>query len=470
MSLRRLRSSLERLIPRDDADPTRLANLDALFLTSRQCSDKYHRLVPEILNTGNSDSPADFEQSMMWLAFKNDKPADESIFEDNEEEKDEKWKKDWLDRMERREVQIQIILHLFRLCHPVSYPSTQTAEGISPSPKKRKQRDPRPALSLEDKLESLMDKLAMWQLLGSIDDHGINASKSDKRKDDRDWMQVFCEDVVQEAFCKSQPDLCKLLHSKVFRHPIFSDDTDAESPPPDNQKRKAKRQKTLPAAGSTRSREPSLTRTASTSTSISRSRSAHPHLDPNSASTLARSRSLSVSLEAEAKAVSNGKKRMLTREVSMSKGFKRSKSSLLPDPPPEPPAPVVRERPKPTTEHRGLERVQSQVLVEDTPVKPIKQFTGARPHPPSSTTVMGVNENDSRASGRKSSSSLELGEDSFATDTPVKSGRVPRTNLQLRTDLEGDEDEDDEWMIGSPSVRRSLASALTDEDARSDSP
>ena len=103
MSLRRLRSSLERLIPRDDADPTRLANLEALFLTSRQCSDKYHRLVPEILNTGNSDSPANFEQSMMWLAFKNDKPADESIFEDNEEEKDEKWKKDWLDRMERRE-------------------------------------------------------------------------------------------------------------------------------------------------------------------------------------------------------------------------------------------------------------------------------------------------------------------------------------------------------------------------------
>ena len=40
---------------------------------------------------------------MMWLGFKNDKPPDESIFGENEEEKEEKWKKDWLDRMERRE-------------------------------------------------------------------------------------------------------------------------------------------------------------------------------------------------------------------------------------------------------------------------------------------------------------------------------------------------------------------------------
>jgi hypothetical protein len=103
MSLRRLRPSLERLIPRDNTNPVWIAHLESLFLTSRQCSDKYHRLVPEILNSGNSEEPADFEQSMMWLAFKNDKPADESIFGDNEEEKEEKWKKDWLDRVERRE-------------------------------------------------------------------------------------------------------------------------------------------------------------------------------------------------------------------------------------------------------------------------------------------------------------------------------------------------------------------------------
>ena len=45
-----------------------------------------------------------------------------------------------------------------------------------------------------------MDKFAMWQLLNSINDHGISASSNEKSKDDRDWMQIFCEDVVHETF------------------------------------------------------------------------------------------------------------------------------------------------------------------------------------------------------------------------------------------------------------------------------
>ena len=103
MSLRRLHPSLQRLIPRANVDPTPIADLESLFLTSRQCSEKYQRLIPAILDAGDPDVPSDFEQGMMWLGFKNDKPLDESIFGDNEEEKEEKWKKDWLDRMERRE-------------------------------------------------------------------------------------------------------------------------------------------------------------------------------------------------------------------------------------------------------------------------------------------------------------------------------------------------------------------------------
>lgn len=103
MSSQRLPVSLERLLPRN-AGPTQLVDLESLFLTSRQCSEKYQRLIPEILNAGNPDEPADLEQTMMWFAFKNDKPLEESIFGDNEEEKEEKWKKDWLDRMERREL------------------------------------------------------------------------------------------------------------------------------------------------------------------------------------------------------------------------------------------------------------------------------------------------------------------------------------------------------------------------------
>jgi hypothetical protein len=154
----------------------------------------------------------------------------------------------------------------------------------------------------------------------------------------------------------------------------------------------------------------------------------------------------------------------------MSKGFKRSKSSVLPDLLPEPPAPVVKEKPKPTRKDHVLERTQSQVLVEDTPVKPMKQFTGTQP-PVLATAIVRV-DGSSRTSIQKPSLSLELGEGrGFVTDTPVKSSRAPKTGLQLRPDLEDGEDEDDdEWMIGSPSVRRSLASALTDEDAKSGSP
>lgn len=157
----------------------------------------------------------------------------------------------------------------------------------------------------------------------------------------------------------------------------------------------------------------------------------------------------------------------------MSKGFKRSKYSALPDLPPEPSASVVKEKPNEAKKNRELERTQSQVLVEDTPVKPIKQFTGKRPPPTHlDTAVTRVNGTSSGASSQKSSSPLDLSEGrAFITDTPVKSGRAPRTSLPVGPDLGDDEDEDDdEWMIGSPSIRRSLASALTDEDARSDSP
>lgn len=154
----------------------------------------------------------------------------------------------------------------------------------------------------------------------------------------------------------------------------------------------------------------------------------------------------------------------------MSKGFKRSKSSALPDPPPGLPAPTIKEKPKVMRMNQGLERTCSQILVEDTPVKPIKHFTVKRP--PSvhlGTTVARVDGNGGKTSSQKPSSPLDLG--TFVTSTPVKSGRAPRTSLRVSVDVNGDEDgDDDEWMIGSPSVRRSLASALTDEDARSGSP
>ena len=53
----------------------------------------------------------------------------------------------------------------------------------------------------EDRLESFMDKLSTWQLLDTLStivpDRSTLRTSSGPVKDDRDWMQVFCEDLVE---------------------------------------------------------------------------------------------------------------------------------------------------------------------------------------------------------------------------------------------------------------------------------
>ena len=50
----------------------------------------------------------------------------------------------------------------------------------------------------EERLESFMDKLSTWQLLGTLSTIVPTLrTSSGPFKDDRDWMQVFCEDLVE---------------------------------------------------------------------------------------------------------------------------------------------------------------------------------------------------------------------------------------------------------------------------------
>ncbi|KAI0946437.1 hypothetical protein AcW1_009900 [Taiwanofungus camphoratus] len=322
--------------------------LSPLLLTPRSAAQKYHGHIAQVL--ADDGGAGDAEENMMWFALKYEKVEenDEQIDQNfDEETSEEKWTKNWLDRMERREVQIQIILHFLLLSLPGA-PRTTDSESppdpspvnLSPSPKKRrhKQRDPVPAppvMTMEECLESFMDKLSMWQLMASLDvddaKRGNHAPSNGKGKekvlDERDWMQVFCEDVVEQQFKPKLPELCALLRSKVFQDSAFSDVSDSflSSPsPPSSPRQRHKRLKLSGSAAAVSSSAQSSSRPSPMSEAS--------HTQPpgsKQAQARSRSRSLSVSLEEErarSRSLSVGpanlRKRILSREVSMTKGFK----------------------------------------------------------------------------------------------------------------------------------------------------
>ncbi|OBZ73106.1 hypothetical protein A0H81_06741 [Grifola frondosa] len=346
-SLRRIRfSTPPPSQPPNCAHPIH-ALLQSLLLTPRAAAQKYYARIPQVI--ADERETEDTEENMMWYALNHEK-ADEA-------DDDERWRKAWLERMERREVQIQILLHML-------------PPSLSPS-KKRKRRkreeEPRPPPpSIVERLESFMDRLSMWQLMQSIEDPASGAQKVDanskgKARDDRDWMQVFCEDIVEPQFKAQLPEFCALLRSKVFRDSPLSEASDTLSlSPPSSPKQKGKRLKPAGAEMPRTSSRESTKRSLSLSLEQER----------------ARSRSLSVG-------PSNLRQRALVREVSMTTAFKGKTKARAIAPAGKtqgaraaskdemkPPA----DREKRTDSHKGV------TLVAATPVKP-KVKTKTR-HPP----------------------------------------------------------------------------------------
>lgn len=89
------------------------------------------------------------------------------------------------------------MLYFLKLSLPGPQPPDPAEQNGSPS-KKRKRWKPKAkvvTLSVQERLESFMDKLATWQILNSFDARG---QKQSMKKDERDWMQVFCEDVIEK--------------------------------------------------------------------------------------------------------------------------------------------------------------------------------------------------------------------------------------------------------------------------------
>ncbi|PCH38922.1 hypothetical protein WOLCODRAFT_158458 [Wolfiporia cocos MD-104 SS10] len=228
---------------------------------------------------------------------------------------DERWKNAWLARMERCDLDSD----------PVAPPGAvaarcgarrATREGrelplhLLPSKKQKRKQTEAPAtprtLSLKEVLEFFMDDLSMWQLVASLEADGAHLRNKNKR-DERDWMRVFCEDVVEalhllSRFKATLPEKCALLRSKVFPTSPFSDtESDASLSPPT-------RPKTLPA--------PSRTRSSPALHASQPSASASKHNVHN--------RSLSIAFPRSARSRSRSfgvrpqvHKRALAREVSM---------------------------------------------------------------------------------------------------------------------------------------------------------
>ncbi|KAG6918752.1 hypothetical protein DXG01_011943 [Tephrocybe rancida] len=325
------------------------AYLKPLLQTARTASRKYHIELPQILSDGGG--AGEIEETMMWYALSYEKADDDlwnrtSAIREGPWE-DEKWRTRWLERMERREFQIQILLYFLKLSLPGPPPPP-----LSPIKQKGKRghKEPQGAEPPpEDCLEIFMDRLSMWQLMDGLE----NTSKAGSNES-LDWMQTFFESTVKLQFEERLPDMCSLMRSKLFPNSPFSNSSGPSSP---SSSRATSPDIPQPLArGTTRQSSPAL---SSTSSKASRP------LVRN------RSRSLSVSLAQERiereRSVTAGpsKKRILNREVSMSRAFK-PKSRPVQDEPARKRASLQSEAAKKEPKPRD----EGVLLVEATPTKP----------------------------------------------------------------------------------------------------
>ncbi|CCL99511.1 uncharacterized protein FIBRA_01529 [Fibroporia radiculosa] len=437
--------------------------LRPLLLAPRDAAEKYHVRINQIID--DDAEGGNLQENMMWFAYKNEMlDEDEAHSNESQFDLEERWKNRWLSGMEQREVQIQIILHLLLL----SLPSSSNRE-ISPSStlelpahlsplknRKRKKREPTPPppeLPLEERIERLMDRLSVWQLVAKLDAEPAQRDRStysqqdkgkQKASNERDWMQIFCEDVVERLFKDKLPEQCALLRSKVSLDSSFSDDTDLvlSSSSPSSPRHKSKR---LKSATSSRSASRldfmSSDKTARSQNSKKGTKQSRPQ-------DLQRSRSLSMSLEEErARSASIGpgslRKPLLTREVSMTTAFKGKAQARQRERAAAAARAKTTQRRKPalavddvSTRAKAKESIQGVTLVAATPVK----------------------------SKPRTSQSKEAETSQFDLTLP------PLPMCDLSAGMEGDGDDEDWTLASSPDVLmlRSSSQGAQDFDSEDD--
>ncbi|KIJ19551.1 hypothetical protein PAXINDRAFT_108956 [Paxillus involutus ATCC 200175] len=394
-SLRRVQDVPSRAL---DAPHPLHALLDPLLLSARSSAAKYHVELPQIL--ADNGGAGEAEESMMWFASNYEKMgSDEEEAEDAHSEDtvmmEEKSRNKWLERLERREVQVQILLYCLKLSlpgpcaplPPVTIASSSTDPISSTKKKRRKERSKIVIPSPTERLESFMDKLSTWQLVSLMDD----AHKHTERlPDQRDWMQTFCEEVVERQFKSTLPDLCALLRKKLFPHSPFDDDANDTDPLSSPSSPRAGPNKAVPAAESSKGVQRSSSVLSHTANSESRKRS----------------RSLSVSLAQDASnrratsSTSSSLKRALSREVSMLRAFKPRAQAGPKDAEASRSTQMQLAVPKPNA--KSIKQASSGTgvtLVAATPTKPknaerARSYTASETRSPSPSLGMCVDDED----------------------------------------------------------------------------
>ncbi|KAF5381575.1 hypothetical protein D9615_005380 [Tricholomella constricta] len=347
-----------------DSDPTAPhalhTYLKPLLQTARSASKKYNLELPKILSNGGG--AGEIEETMMWYALSYEK-ADEDLWARASAVgegpwEDEKWRLEWPERMERREYKIQILLYFLELSlpgPPLPPPSPQKGKGKG----KKSQEETNIGRPPEECLEIFMDKLSMWQLMEGLENvtKPLDTSFNEKPLD---WIQTFFEEVVKPQFETQLPELCSLMRSKIFPHSLFSSSSPGSSTPSSSRA-------TSPDISS-RQPSPAPSNTSSKARPLVRDRE--------------RSRSLSVSLAQERERERERsvttlvpKKRVLNREVSMSRAFKpkarpsqeeesvrKAKIGLQNE--------GARAKKDPTTTTATTKKDEGVLLVEATPTRP----------------------------------------------------------------------------------------------------
>ena len=121
-------------------------------------------------------------------------------------------------------VRIQILLYLLKLALPGPQPPDAVEED-APLARRHKRGKPKPkiaVLSVQERLESLMDKMATWQMLDSFGDDSTGRKHNVNSKDERDWTQKFCEDVVEPLSVLHLPLRLLKIYTNLLSFPIDS--------------------------------------------------------------------------------------------------------------------------------------------------------------------------------------------------------------------------------------------------------